>query len=45
MTKKIRIYPQLNQKNKLRKEKEQRQNHGHKEHFDGCQMGGSVLGE
>ena len=37
---KIHIYQKLNLKSKLSKEEEQRQNHGHKEHFDGCQMGG-----
>ena len=34
------IYQQLNLKNKLRKQEEQRQNHGYGEHFDGCWMGG-----
>ena len=34
---------QLNLKNKLSKQ-EQRQNHGHQEHFDGCQMGGECGG-
>ena len=37
---KIRIYQQLNLKNKLSKQEEQRQNHGYGERFDGCQMGG-----
>ena len=37
MVKKIHVYQQLNLKNKLRKQ-EQRQNHGYREHFDGCQM-------
>ena len=36
---KIHIYQQLNLKNKLSKQEEQRQNHGQAEHFDGCQMG------
>ena len=36
---KIQIYQQLNLKNKLSKQ-EQRQNHGYREHFEGCQMGG-----
>ena len=36
---KIHIYQQLNLKSKLSKQ-EERQNHGYKEHFDGCQMGG-----
>ena len=31
--------PQLNLKNKLSKQEEQRQNHGYKECLDGCQMG------
>ena len=35
---KIHIYQQLNLKNKLSKQ-EQRQNHGYRERFDGCQMG------
>ena len=39
MAKTIHIYQQLNLKNKLSK-KEQRQNHGYGECFDGCQMGG-----
>ena len=37
---KIHIYQQLNLKNKLSKQEEQRQNHGYGERFDGCQMGG-----
>ena len=37
---KILIYQQLNLKNKLSKQEEQRQNHGYKDHFDGCQMVG-----
>ena len=36
---KIQIYQQLNLKNNLSKQ-EQRQNHGYRKHFDGCQMGG-----
>ena len=36
---KIHIYKQLNLKNKLSKQEEQRQNHGYREHFDVCQMG------
>ena len=36
---KIHIYQQLNLKNKLSMQEEQRQNHGYREHFDGCQMG------
>ena len=34
----------MNLKNKLSKQKEQRQNHGHGDHFDGCQMGGECEG-
>ena len=30
----------MNLKNKLSKQEEQKQNHGYREHFDGCQMGG-----
>ena len=41
---KIHIYQQLNLKNKLSKEEEQRQNHGYRERFDGCQMGGVYMG-
>ena len=33
------MYQQLNLKNKLSKQEEQRQNHGYEEHFGGCQMG------
>ena len=29
-------------KNKLSKQEKQRQNHGHGEHFEGCQMGVGV---
>ena len=36
---KIHIYQQFNPKNKLNKQEEQRQDHGYREHFDGCQMG------
>ena len=35
---------QLNLKNILSKQEEQRQNHGYGEHFDGCQMGGGCGG-
>ena len=35
----MQIYQQLNLKNKLSKQEEQRQNHGYGEYFDGCQMG------
>ena len=31
----------MNLKNKVSKQEEQRQNHGYREHFDGCQMGGT----
>ena len=41
---KIPIYQQLNIKNKLSKQEEQRQKHGYRECFDGCQIGG-VVGE
>ena len=36
----IHIDQQLNLKNKLSKQEEQRQNHGYRECFDGCQVGG-----
>ena len=36
---KMHIYQQLTLKNKLRKQEEQRQNHGYRDCFDGCQMG------
>ena len=39
---KIHIYQQLNLKNKLSKEEEQKQNHGYGERFYGCQMEGGV---
>ena len=32
----------IESKNKLSKQEEQRQNHGYRECFDGCQMGGGV---
>ena len=35
----IHIYQKLNLKNELSKQ-EQRHNHGHREHFYGCQIGG-----
>ena len=35
---------QLNLKTKLSKQEEQRQNHGHGKHFNGCQMGGGSRG-
>ena len=38
------MYQQLNLKNKLSKQEEQRQNHGCREHFDGYQMGGECGG-
>ena len=38
---KIHIYQQLNLKNKLSKQEEQRQNRGYKESFDVRQMGGA----
>ena len=36
--KKYKIYQQFNLKNKL-SQQEQKQNHGYRERFDGCQMG------
>ena len=36
---KIHIYQQLKLKNKLSKQEEQGQNHGYRDHFNGCQMG------
>ena len=39
---KIHIYQQLNLRNKLSKQEEQRKNHGYGECFDGCHMGGDV---
>ena len=35
----MHIYQQLNLKNKLSKEEEQRQNHGYRKYFDGCEVG------
>ena len=34
----------MNLKNKLSKQEEQRQNHGYRERFDGCQVGGGCEG-
>ena len=41
---KIHIYQQLNLKNTLSEQEEQRQNHRYREHFDGYKMGGGVRG-
>ena len=41
---KIHISQQLDLNNKLSKQEEQRQNHGYREHFDGCQKGGGCGG-
>ena len=35
----------MNLKNKLSKQQEQRQNHGYRQNFDGCQMGGGYCME
>ena len=43
VVKKIHIYQQLNLKTKLSKQ-EQRQNHGLRECFDSCQIGGKFEG-
>ena len=40
----MHIYQQLNLINQLSKQEEQRQNHGYREYFDGCQMGGMCWG-
>ena len=40
----IHIYLQLNLKNKLNKQEEEIHNHGYRECFDGCQMGGGCGG-
>ena len=37
----MHIYQQMNLKNKLSKQ-EERQNHGYREYFDGCQMVGTL---
>ena len=42
---KIHIYQQLDLKNKLSKQEEQRQNHGYGECFDDCQMWGRDVEE
>ena len=34
----------IESQNKLSKQEEQRQNHGHRERFDGCQMGRGCRG-
>ena len=44
MNKNIHIYQQLNLKYKLSKQEELRQNHGYRDYFDGCQMGGRCGG-
>ena len=44
MAKKYKSYQQLNLKNTLSKQEKQRQNHGYRECFDGCQMGGGYGG-
>ena len=41
----INTYQQLNLKNKLSKQEEQRQNHGYGECIDSCQMGGGYGGK
>ena len=41
----MHMYQQLNLKNKLSKQEEQRQNHGYGECFDGCQIGGGYGGK
>ena len=41
---KIPIYQQLNLKKSKLSKQEQKQNHGYREHFDGCQMGGECGG-
>ena len=38
----IYIYQQLNLKNKINEQAEQKQNHRYREHFDGCQTRGQV---
>ena len=38
-------YPTIEcKKTQLSKQEEQRQNHGYREHFDGCQIGGECEG-
>ena len=39
------IYQQLNLKNKISKQEEQKQNHRYREGFDGCQMVGGRGGQ
>ena len=38
----MQTYQQLNAKNKVSKQEEQRQSHGYRVCFDGCQMGEEV---
>ena len=38
------MYQQLNLKKQTKQRRKQRQNHGYRERFDSCQMGG-VVGE
>ena len=40
----MQICRQLNLKKNKSKQEEQRQNHGYREGFDGCQMGGEYEG-
>ena len=40
----MQTYQQLNAKNKVSKQEEQRQSHGYRVCFDGCQMGEEVRG-
>ena len=40
----MQICRQLNLKKNKSKQEEQRQNHGYREGFDGCQMGGGLRG-
>ena len=40
-----KIYQQLNLKSKLSKQEKQRQTHGYRQHFNGCQMVGGGVGE
>ena len=44
MVKNTNLSTTESKKNKLSKQEEERQNHGYREHFNGCQIGGVCRG-
>ena len=40
----LNTYPSTIESKKINKPAEQKQSHGYREHFDGCQMGGDLGG-